>query len=87
MPGTPFGLEDSSGHSPLNLLDVSFLEDLQTLHIPTNKKREVQTQYRLLLSFLVGYFSSFTNKFEAKEDLQKKPEIRKYHRPDRVYSR
>ena len=36
-----------------------FLEDLQTLHIPTNKKLEVWTQYRLLLSFLGGYFSSF----------------------------
>ena len=44
--------------SPLNLLDVT-LEDLQTVHIPTNKKQEVCTQYRLHLSFLGGYFSSF----------------------------
>ena len=35
------------------------LEDLQTLHIPTNKKLEVWIQYRLLLSFLGGYLSSF----------------------------
>ena len=43
------------------------LKDSQTLHIPTNKKLEVWTQYRLLLSFLGGYFSSF----------KKKPKIRK----------
>ena len=42
-PGYPFGLEDKA---PLNFMDVSFLEDLQTLHIPTNKKLEVWTQYR-----------------------------------------
>ena len=44
----------STGQSPLNLLD-----DLQTLHIPTNKKLDAWTQYRLLISFLGGYFSSF----------------------------
>ena len=38
------------------------LEDLQTLHIPTNKKLEVWTQYRLLLSFL-GATSILSRKF------------------------
>ena len=42
-PGSLFGL------GPLNPLDV------QPLHIPTNKKIEVWTQYRVLLSFLGGY--------------------------------
>ena len=35
------------------------LEDLQTLHIPTNTKLEVWTQYRLLLSFLGSYVLVF----------------------------
>ena len=56
-PWSPFGLEDKAPEPPGCLI----LEDLQTLHIPTNKKLEVWTQYRLhvLLSFLGGYFSSF----------------------------
>ena len=46
------------------------LEDLQTLHIPTNKKLEVWTQYRLLLSFLPWWLLLFVQEhFEAKRDL------------------
>ena len=45
------------------------LEDLQTLHVPTNKKLEVWTQYRLLLSFLGGDFSYFQENVEVKGDL------------------
>ena len=55
-PGSPFGLEDKAPPEPPGCL---ILEDLQTLHIPTNKKLEVWTQYRLPLSFLGDYFSSF----------------------------
>ena len=51
--GLPLVLEDNKPPGCL------LLEDLQTLHIPINKKREVWTQYRLLRSFLGGYFSSF----------------------------
>ena len=55
-PGSPFGVEDKAPELPGCLI----LEDLQTLHIPTNKKLEVWTQlYRPLLSFFGGYFSSF----------------------------
>ena len=43
------------------------LENLQTLHIPTNKKLEVWTQYRLLRSFLGDYFSSFKNILRQRE--------------------
>ena len=43
------------------------LEDLQTPNIPTNKKLEVWTQYRLLLSFLGGYFSSFKKMLRQRE--------------------
>ena len=56
-PGNAYMVLDSA-QSPLNLSGCLILEDLQTLHIPTNKKLEVCIQYRLLLSFL-----------EAKEDL------------------
>ena len=52
------------------------LEDLQTLHIPINKGLEVWTQYRLLLSFLGGYFSSF-KKILRQREIFKNPEIRK----------
>ena len=39
---SPFGLEDKFPEPPGCLI----LEDLQTLHIPPNKKLEVWTQYR-----------------------------------------
>ena len=52
-----------SGPGPPEPPECLILEDLQTLRIPTNKKLEVWTQYRLLLSFLGGYFSSFKNIF------------------------
>ena len=71
-PGSPFGLD---GQSPLNLLDVSFCKDLQTLHIPTNKKLEVWSQYRLLFSFLGGYFYSVKNIFRQREIRKKSWEI------------
>ena len=54
------------------------LEDLQTLHIPKNKKLEVWTQCRLLLFFLGGYFSlslvatSLSGYFEENGGLFKK---------------
>ena len=51
------------------------LEDLQTLHIPTNNKLEVWTQYRLLLSFLGGYFSFFKKMFRQREICKKSSEI------------
>ena len=51
------------GQSPLNLLDVLFWRIYRLSTSPTNKKLEVWTQYRLLLSVLGGYmymcFSSF----------------------------
>ena len=81
-PGSPFGLEDKSPPEPPGCL---ILEDLQTLHIPTNKKL-VLTQYRLLLSFLGGYFSSFQENFEAKTYLYKilqSGKVLRYHRPAR----
>ena len=49
--------------------------DLQTLHIPTNKKLEVWTQYSLLLSLVATLLSK---NFESKGDLYK---ILKYDRP------
>ena len=67
-PGLPFGLEDKA---PLNLLDVSFWRIYKFLHIPTNKRLEVRTQYRLLLSFLGGYFSSFENILRQREICKK----------------
>ena len=54
------------------------LDDLQTLHIPTNKKLEFWTQYRLLLSFLGGYFSSFKNILRQRGICKK---ILRNHRP------
>ena len=52
------------------------LEDLQTwIHISTNKKLEVSTQYRLLLSFLGGYLSSFKKMFRQREICAKSGEI------------
>ena len=74
-PGSPFGLDDKAPEPPRCLI----LEDLQTLHVPTNKKKlEVRTQYRLLLSFFGGYFSSFKKMLRQKEICKKKnPEIRK----------
>ena len=62
-PGSPFG------QSPLNLLDVEFVEVLQTLHIPTNKKLEDWTQYRLLLPFRGG-----KRRFVKKPAIGKNPE-------------
>ena len=44
------------------------LEDLQTLHIPTNKKLEVWTQYGPLLSFLGG--SSFMKILKSGKNLR-----------------
>ena len=69
-PGSPFGLEDKV---PKTLLPDGclILEDLQTLHISTNKKLEVWTQYRLLLSFLGGYFSSFKKIMRQREICKK----------------
>ena len=63
-PWSPFGLEDNAPEPPGCLI----LEDLQTLHIPTNKKLEVWTQKRLLLSFLGGELF-FQENFKAKADL------------------
>ena len=64
-PGSPFSPEGKDPEPPVCLI----LEDLQTLYMPTNKKLEVWTQYRLLFSFFGGYFSSFKKSFEAKGDL------------------
>ena len=63
-PGSPFGLRTKPPEPPGCLT----LEDLQTLCIHTNKKLEVWTQYRLLLSFLGGYFSSFKKILRQRED-------------------
>ena len=68
--GSPFGLEDKASWTSW------MLEDLQTLHIPTNNKLEVWTQYRLLLSLLGGYFSSF-KKIWGKGRFVQNPKIRK----------
>ena len=67
-PGSPFGLEDKAPEPPGCLI-----LDLQTLHIPTNKKLEVWTQYRVPLSFLDGYFW-------GKWGFVKTPEIWEYPR-------
>ena len=48
-PGSPFGLED---RATLNLLDVYFWRIYRLSTIPTNKKLEVWTHYRL--TFLGG---------------------------------
>ena len=72
-PGSPFGLDDKAPGC-LNL------EGLQTLRIPTNKKLEVWTQYRLLLSFLGDYFSSFKNKIMRQREICYK-KILKSHKP------
>ena len=64
-PGSLFGLEDKEWEVGLGLLLVwrtkppeppgcFILEDLQTLHIPTNKTLEVWTQYRILFLSLVA---------------------------------
>ena len=50
------------------------LEDLQTLHIPTNEKLDIWTQCRLVLYFLGGYFSSFKNSLRQREICKKNPE-------------
>ena len=71
----------SRGQSPLNLRDVIILKDLQTRHIPTNTKLEVWTQYRLLLSFLGGYFSFSW----GKRRFAKNPEIRKNTEKSQAY--
>ena len=47
------------------------LEYLQTLDITTKKKLEVWTQYRLCLSFLGGYFSSFKKSLRQTEVCKK----------------
>ena len=60
------------------------LEDLQTLHIPTNKKLEVWTQYRLLLSFLGGYTSLLLITLLRQREICKNPEIRKNHEKSQV---
>ena len=54
----------SRGQSPPEPPGCLILEDLQPLHILTNKKLEVWTQYRLLL---------FQKYFEAQGDLKKNP--------------
>ena len=51
------------------------LTNLQTLHIPTNKKLEVWTQYRLLISLVDTYL--LLRKFGGKVRFVKNPEIRK----------
>ena len=67
-PGSPFGLEDKAPLEPPGCL---ISEDLQTLHIPTNKKLEVWTQYRLFLSFFLGgYFSSFKISWNQEKTLR-----------------
>ena len=63
----------SRGTKPPEPPGCLILEDLQTLHMPTNKTLEVWTQYRLLLSFLGGYFSSFKNILRQRE-IWKNPE-------------
>ena len=80
------GLPLVSRTKPCEPPECLILEDLQTLHIRTNKKLEIWTQYRLLLSFLGGYFFLslvatslfpwwlllfFQEYFEAKGDLYK----------------
>ena len=65
-----------------------FLEDLQTLHIPTNMKLDVWTQYRLLLSFLGGYFSSFKKILRQREickKILKSGKILRNHRPGIIF--
>ena len=73
-------------NEPFNSLNVNekrrlfgvnwlILEDLQTLHIPTNKKLEVWTQYRILFSFFGGYFSSFKKILRQREICKKSWEI------------
>ena len=54
-PGSPFGLQDKA---PWTCWMFNFWK-IYRLNIPTNKKLEVWRRYRLLLSFLGGYFSSF----------------------------
>ena len=62
-PFGPFGLFGLEDKAPLNLWMFN-LEDLQTLNIPTNKKLEVWTQYRLLLSLVAT--SLLSRKFWGK---------------------
>ena len=64
-PGSPFGPEDKAPCT-------SWI-----YRLPTNKKLEVWTQYRLLLYFLGGYISSFKNIWRQREICKKNPEIRK----------
>ena len=66
--GLGFPLAETKPTEPPGCL---ILEDLQTLHIPANKKLDVWTQYMLLLFF--------QENFETKGDLLK---ILKNHRPD-----
>ena len=70
------GLEDKAPEPPGYLI----FEDLWTLHIPTDKKLEVWKQYRLLLPFLGGYFSSI--KTIWRQRFVTNPEILRNHRPD-----
>ena len=52
------------------------MEDLQTLHIPTNKETRGLDTIQAT-SFLGGYFPSFKNSFRQREICIKKTEIRK----------
>ena len=63
-PGSPFSLEDKA---PWTYLDVTFLRIYKLFSIPTNKKLEVLTQYRLLLPFLCGNVSSFKKILRQRE--------------------
>ena len=65
------GLPLVSRTKPPELTRCLSLEDLRTLHIPTNMKLEVLTQYRLRISFLGCYFSS-VNKILRQREICKK---------------
>ena len=59
------GLGLPNAPEPLRCL---ILEDLQTFHIPKNKKLEVWTQYRLLFPWWLHVLHFFQENFEAKGD-------------------
>ena len=71
-PGSPFSLEDKPPRT-----SWMFGGFWRIYRLCTNKKLEVWTQYRLLLSFLGVYFSSFKKFLRQKKRFVKNPELRK----------
>ena len=80
---SPFGLDDKAPEPP----GCWILEDLQTLHIPTNKKVQVWTQYRLFLSLVATSLLSrkYYGKGRFRKNILKSGKILRNHSPVRLF--